>query len=118
MNYSSPFVVIVGHAARSFTHERSPLLRLAAVGVLKRKQDLGDLAPQRVFIAAEPVEDEDGYSARRKAVSLSAFKLLESKISCHWTKIAVVVGQRCAFFDAPGPDQQVDCLVDRDPTLT
>jgi len=37
-------------------HERSPLLRLAAVEILEREENLGDLTPQRVFVAAKPVE--------------------------------------------------------------
>jgi hypothetical protein len=30
-------------------------------------------------------------------------------------KIAIVVEQRCTVFDAPGPNQEVDCLADCDP---
>ena len=38
------------------TQQTCPLLRLAAFEGVEREQRSGRLAPQRVFVAAEPVE--------------------------------------------------------------
>jgi hypothetical protein len=40
----------------------------------------------------------------------STSELPESEIAGHWMKIAIAVEQRRAVFDAPGPDQEVDCM--------
>ncbi len=49
---------------------------------------------------------------------LSTYELPQSEIAGHWMKIAIVVEQRRAVFNAPGPDQEVDCLADCDPAPT
>jgi len=49
---------------------------------------------------------------------LSTYELPQSEIAGHWIKIAIVVEQRRAIFNAPGADQEVDCLADCDPAPT
>ena len=50
-------IVFIGPVDGATTHQgRSPFLRLAAVEIVERKEDLVDLPPQRVFVAAEPVD--------------------------------------------------------------
>jgi hypothetical protein len=46
--------------------------------------------------------------------NLSTSELDESKKACHEMKIAIVVEQRRAVFDAPRPEE-IDCLADCDP---
>jgi hypothetical protein len=46
------------------------------------------------------------------------YELPQSKMADLWIKIAIVVEQRRAVFNAPGPDQKVDCLADSDPAPT
>jgi hypothetical protein len=49
-------ITIVPEASSSARHKRLPLLRLTAVKIAEREEDLGDLAPERIFVAAEAVE--------------------------------------------------------------
>jgi hypothetical protein len=62
-----------------------------------------------------PVAPPDGLATK---LPLSNYELPQSEIAGHWMKIAIVVEQRRAVFDAPGPDQEVDCLADCDPAPT
>jgi hypothetical protein len=58
------------------------------------------------------------HAAQPVKLPLLTYELPKSEIASHWMKIAIVVEQRRAVFDAPGPDQEVDCLADCDPAPT
>ena len=62
-----------------------------------------------------PVAPPCGLAAK---LPLSTYELPESEIAGHWMKIAIVVEQRRAVFDTPGPDQEVDRLADCDAAST
>ena len=53
------------------------------------------------------------YSERREAGG-GGLHDLETKMLLHGRKIAVIVQQRVAMFDAEGADDDVGCLPDRD----
>ena len=62
-----------------------------------------------------PVVPPCGLAAK---LPLSAYELPKPEKAGHWMKVAIVVEQRRAVFDAPGPDQEVDCLADCNPAPT
>jgi hypothetical protein len=120
-SYARPAISLVVHSNRDIFHIITlpqeacgvetffvPAKRFVRSGWVRRwlyRRSYGPNTGERVDATMRP---------SRKAL-LPTYELPESEIAGHWMKIAIVVEQRCTVFDAPGPDQEVDCLADCNP---